>query len=323
MNDMSKFTSLIYFLLGTVLLAGCASNNDVPLEKEELNQQSITKKVRETAPDYDADGGFLWKVTNGETTIYVQGTSHLGHEDFYPLAAEIEEAYESSDVVLPEVNMLEVKVEEEEMNKLAMFKDATTLKGVLSEKSYAGLSDIFEENDMAIEDYNSFQPWFVESLLSQISVKKSDLAPEQGVDLYFLKRSLVDKKDIVELESVEIQNKVLSNFSMETQVRMLESSINGHDEAAASLNRLGYNWIQGKEDAFTDQVSESFREIGEEYKREMNDTRNINMANKLDEILKKDDGQTYFAMIGSAHVLINPSVPGELEDKGYNIERIY
>ncbi|MFB5265184.1 TraB/GumN family protein [Paenibacillus enshidis] len=51
--------------------------------------------------------------------------------------------------------------------------------------------------------------------------------------------------------------------------------------------------------------------------------RKIDMANKLDEFFQNDGGQTYFVMVGSAHVVIDPSVPGELEKKGYKIERIY
>ncbi|MTH55797.1 TraB/GumN family protein [Bacillus mangrovi] len=308
---------LLFILL---LAAGCSG---IKSESVEVPGQEDKQKESEKDNNYEGGGGFLWKVVHGETTMYVQGTTHLGHEDFYPLAPEIEEAYESSDVILPEVNMFEAETDEEEMNKIAMFGDATTLKDVVSEKSYARLSEIFKENQLAVEDYNSFQPWFVEGLLAQISVKKSEVAPEHGVDLYFLKRSLEDKKEIVELESIETQNQMLSNFSMETQVRMLENSIKSHDEVAASLNQIGYNWIKGKEDAFTDQLSEGFMENGQEYKQAMIDTRNRNMANKLDDILRENDGQTYFAIIGSAHVLLDPSVPDELEEKGYKIKRIY
>ena len=306
-----------------VVIAGCSSASNEAVDNEGQTGQGTEQETSETVLNYEGGGGFLWEIVHGETTMYIQGTVHLGHEDFYPLASEIEEAYESSDVVLPEINMFEAEVNEEEISEMALFKDGETLNDVLSEDSYAKLTEIFEQNEMEVEDYNNFQPWFVESMLGQISNSKSELAPEYGVDLYFLQRSLEDDKEIVELETVEMQYEMLSTFSMETQVQMLEGSIQAHSEVAGSLDQIGYNWVHGEEVAFIDLLSEGLEEMGEEYQQEMNDIRNLNMGNKLDEILQQDDGQTYFVIIGSAHVLIDPSVLSELEKKGYEIERIY
>ncbi|WP_246025950.1 TraB/GumN family protein [Peribacillus cavernae] len=326
MNNMSKFTSLIYSLLIMVLLIGCASNNSSPLENEELNQQTDTEeKANETALDYDGDGGFLWKVVNGETTAYVLGSVHLGHEDYYPLVTEIEEAYESSDVILPEINMFEVDITKEEINEMALFDDGTTLDEVLSEESYAKLSDIFETHRMNVEDFKQYQPWFVESLLTEFVAEESDLSSEYGVDLYFLQRALEDDKEIIELETIEGQYEMLTGFSMDTQVETLEDYIGAYEDQADWLNRLGYNWVHGNSnrDSLVNQLSDSFEGVDEEYQQELNDNRNINMANKLDEILQSDNGQTYFAIIGSLHTVIDPSVLSELEEKGYDVERIY
>ncbi|MDQ0220332.1 TraB/GumN family protein [Peribacillus cavernae] len=323
---MSKFTSLIYSLLIMVLLIGCASNNSSPLENEELNQQTDTEeKANETALDYDGDGGFLWKVVNGETTAYVLGSVHLGHEDYYPLVTEIEEAYESSDVILPEINMFEVDITKEEINEMALFDDGTTLDEVLSEESYAKLSDIFETHRMNVEDFKQYQPWFVESLLTEFVAEESDLSSEYGVDLYFLQRALEDDKEIIELETIEGQYEMLTGFSMDTQVETLEDYIGAYEDQADWLNRLGYNWVHGNSnrDSLVNQLSDSFEGVDEEYQQELNDNRNINMANKLDEILQSDNGQTYFAIIGSLHTVIDPSVLSELEEKGYDVERIY
>ncbi|MDG5472340.1 TraB/GumN family protein [Jeotgalibacillus sp. ET6] len=303
--------------------AGCSSNDNDAEQGSESPLQETEEETSGTGQDYEGDGGLLWKVVHGETTMYVQGTIHLGHEDFYPLAPEIEKAYESSDVVLPEINMFEAEVNEEEINEMALFEGDTNLDDVLSEEAYAKLSDLFEENEMAIENYEDFEPWFIGMLLGEFSHKESDLAPEYGVDLYFLQRSLEDNKEIVELETIELQYDVLSGNSMKTQVEMLESTLENFEETGSSLDELGYDWIHGDKDGLVDQLSEGFGSFDEEYQLGLNDNRNINMANKLDEILQRDDGQTYFVIIGSAHVVIEPSVLSELEKDGYEIERVY
>ncbi|MGD7045987.1 TraB/GumN family protein [Jeotgalibacillus proteolyticus] len=312
-----------YFLAVMLFAAGCSNTNDDATQGSESPVEETEEETNGTGLDFEGDGGLLWKVVHGQTTMFVQGTIHLGHEDFYPLAPEIEDAYESSDVVLPEINMFEAEVNEEEINEMALFEDDTNLHDVLSEESYAKLSNLFDENEMAIEDYEDFEPWFIGMLLGEFSHKESELAPEYGVDLYFLQRSLEDNKEIVELETIDMQYDVLSGNSMETQVEMLESTIEDFEETGSSLDQLGYDWIHGDTDGLVAQLAKGFGSFDEEYQPELNDNRNINMANKLDEILQMDDGQTYFVIIGSAHVVIEPSVLSELEEDGYEIERVY
>ncbi|WP_059103434.1 TraB/GumN family protein [Shouchella shacheensis] len=279
------------------------------------------------ATNYEGNGGLLWKVVNGETTLYVQGIIHLGHENFYPLATEIEEAYASADVILPEINVMKPEVNEEEINKLALFGKGTTLDQVLSEAYIKKLSDIFEIQGLSLVKFNKYQPWYIESLLGAFIRGKSDLAPEHGVDLYFLKRALEDGKEIIELETVEEQYNVFSGYSMDTQVQMLENMIQTYEQQADWINQLGYNWVHSNSDSGRETliniVSNDLERVNGEYQKEMNDTRNINMANKLDDILKNDSGQTYFVIVGSGHTVIDPSVPSELKGKGYEIEHIY
>ena len=155
----------MYFLIVMLVVAGCSSPHNELIESEGSGGQHNKPQTSETALDYDGDGGFLWKVVHGETTMYVHGTIHLGHQDFYPLAPEIEEAYEDADVLLPEINMFEAEMNEEDLNVMALFKDDTTLDDVLSEASYAKLSELIEAHEMTLADYNHFQPWFLGSLL--------------------------------------------------------------------------------------------------------------------------------------------------------------
>ncbi len=110
---------------------------------------------------------------------------------------------------------------------------------------------------------------------------------------------------------------------MDTQVQNLEDYIKTYEEQVDWLNELGYNWVHGNSNSLVNQLSDNFDTANEEYRQEMNDTRNINMTNKLDEILQKDSGQTYFGIVGSMHVVIEPSIPRELEEKGYDVERVY
>lgn len=322
-----KSTSLLYALSIMMVLIGCSDTEQEPTDEENNQQDDTAEAPQETDLDYNGDGGYLWKVTNEETTAYIMGSIHLGHEDFYPLAPEIEDAYQSADVILPEINMFEVDMSEEEINEMALFDDETTLDQLLSEEAYSKLATIFETNGIAIEDFHDYQPWFIESLLSELIQAESDQQAEYGVDLHFLQRAIEDDKEIVELETIEDQYDMLTGFPLNLQVNTLEQYVAAYEEQAGWLNELSYNWIHGNEessqDRFVKMMSESFDAADETFKYEMNDRRNIDMANTIDDLLQQNSGQTYFAIVGTAHVVVEPAIPSELEKKGYDVERIY
>ena len=276
---------------------------------------------------YNEKGGLLWKVVHGESTMYVQGIIHLGHKDFYPLAPEIEEAYESADVVLPEINVIKPEVNKDKIMKLALFSNGTTLDHVLSVEIIKELSYILDKQGLSLENFKEYQPWYVESILGAFIREKSELSPEHGVDFYFLKRALEDCKEIIELETVEEQYNVFSGYSMDTQIHMLEHMIKTYEQQANWINRLGYYWVRSNSDrgreGLINIVTNDLERVNNVYQKEMNDTRNINMVNKLDELLQSNSGKTYFVIVGSGHTVINPSIPSELKKKGYKVESIY
>ncbi|GAB2544264.1 TraB/GumN family protein [Gracilibacillus alcaliphilus] len=320
--------SLLTFLLAGLLVAcntgddNDSENND-PMEEtaEDTNGRVETDEAEASG---EGNGGFLWKVEHGDTEMYLQGTIHLGHDDFYPLDPAIEEAFESADVVLPEFNMLEVDISEEELMDYVMFSDDTTLEEVLSEDTYEELGSIFESAGMDVETLNDFEPWYVEMMLLQIGMTMSNVNAQDAVDLYFLERAIEDDKEIIDLESPEQQFQMLTDYSMETQVQTLEKAVQGFDSYPAELDELAEDWLAGDIEAMRS-MSEEYEEadINDEYWTEINDNRNIDMADTLDEILQDDSGQTYFVFVGTAHLTIDPSIVTELEDKGYQVEHIY
>lgn len=272
------------------------------------------------------DGGFLWKVENDDTTVYLQGTIHVGNEDFYPLNKKIEDAYEESDVVLPEIDLNEVdpSISQTLMMELAMYEDGQTIADDLTEDTYAALEEILQENGMSIEMVQQFKPWFMEMLLMEFALEETEYSPEYAVDQYFLDRAAEDGKEIRELESFEDQLMMLSGFSDELQLEMLENAILNYDDMAEELDEITAHWLSGAtgELSGTTDVEETF-EGYEEYMEEMNTNRNIGMADTILELLEEDSGKTYFVFVGAMHMVEEPSIVSLIEDDGYEVEHIY
>ncbi|CEI81436.1 TraB family protein [Oceanobacillus oncorhynchi] len=328
---MKKLLLALFTLLLAGVLTACSGDEDAS-EPEETAEEPATEEdeagadevEEEEAESGEGKGGFLWKVESGDTEMYLQGTIHLGTDDFYPLDPAIEEAFDSADVVLPEFNLLEEMPAQEEVLEYAMLEEGTTLEDELSDETYEGLASIFEENGLDLETMNEFQPWFVEMMLLEFTTMSSDVDPQEAVDLYFLEKATEDEKEIVSLESAEEQFEVLSGYSMETQVQTLELAIDGYEEAPEEMEELAEAWLEGDIEAM-ETMSDDYGEAGinAEYMEELNDNRNIDMANSLDDILQEDSGQVYFVFVGTAHFTVEPSIITELEDKGYEVEHVY
>ncbi|WP_194165508.1 TraB/GumN family protein [Oceanobacillus sp. CFH 90083] len=322
---MKKLLLALFTLLLAGVLAACGGDEDGSETEDTANEPVAEEEEADQEEEGgEGKGGFLWKVESGDTEMYLQGTIHLGTDDFYPLDPAIEEAFDRADVVLPEFNLLEEMPAQQEILEYATFDDDTTLDEVLSEETYEELDSIFEENGFNLETMNEYQPWFVEMTLLQLTTLRSEVDAQAAVDLYFLEKATEDGKEIVSLESAEQQFEMLSNYSMETQIQTLELAVDGYEDAPEELEELVAAWLEGDIEAM-ETMSDDYEEAGinDEYMEELNDKRNIDMANSLDDILQEDSGQVYFVFVGTAHFTVEPSIVTELEDKGYDVEHIY
>lgn len=272
------------------------------------------------------DGGFLWKAENGDTTVYLQGTIHLGNESFYPLNDQIENAYEESDVVLPEIDLNEIDVEASQtmIMELATYEGGETIRDDLTEDVFSSLEEILQDNSMEIEMVQHFKPWYFEMMLMQFVLAESDYSAEYAVDSYFLDRAVEDGKEILELENYEDQLTMLAGFSDDIQLEMLENSITNYDSMGTELDELVTHWQNGAHEELRETTEEGETIDGyEEYMEEMNTNRNIEMADTILELLAEDSEQTYFVIVGAMHMIEEPSIVSLLEDGGYDVDHIY
>lgn len=328
---------IVLFLLSIVLVA-CQDKEPAKTEEptdvteqEEKADEELDKKEDEKEQVVDGDiesgkGGFLWRVDNGDTTIYLQGTVHLGTEDFYPFHEKIEQAYEEADIVVPEVDIADSELMEdmELMMMSGMYTDGTTIEDHVSEEIYAKLEEVFAEYNFPIEIAASFKPWMLDTLIMQLVAEELDYM--HGVDMYFLERAKEDHKEIIELETAAEQLEVLSGQSDEFQERQLEETLDGIDGFGEMMKELFVVYLNGDEEELLDLLFPEEEEMDEEYEEYMvalNDDRNVNMAKKIEGFLEDGEGKTYFVIVGTAHLVLDPHIRTLLEEKGYNVDRIY
>ncbi|MFC0014014.1 MULTISPECIES: TraB/GumN family protein [Allobacillus] len=274
----------------------------------------------------DGPGGFLWKVENGDTTVYLQGTVHLGEPDLFPMHEKIEQAYVESDVVVPEIDLFNLDMAE--MNQLQMelgtFQDGTTLEDHLPEDTYGEVKAFFEGKGFPMAVIDTYKPWLVSTMVSQLMVQ--ELGFTEGVDMYFLSKAKADDKEVIALETARDQLGIFADLSMDYQVQLLEESLIDIDTYEKDLRQLIDIYKTGNVDELLDVLFETDAAMSveeEAYMEALNDNRNYGMAEEITKFLESGEEKTYFVIVGSLHLILEPHVVSILEDEGYEVEHIH
>lgn len=281
-----------------------------------------------TMEEADGPGGFLWEATKGETTIYLQGTIHAGPKDFYPMNNDIESAYKEADVIIPEINPEDMS-QETMMNlyaELGTYQDGSTIKDHIPSELYRDLSDILNEHNMPSE-IESYKPWLLSNLVDTLILQEAGYI--HGVDDYFLTKAVEDDKEIKALETPEEQLAIFADTDEDYQIDLLRSSLENADNYEEEMLEMFSLYTQGdlenmKEYTATEANTDyEFYEEDQAFIEALNDERNYKMSEKISEYLDAEEDLTYLVIVGTLHLIQEPSVISILEEEGYDVEQIH
>lgn len=263
------------------------------------------------------EGGFFWKAEKNGNTVYMLGSIHLGIEEFYPLNSKIMKAFNESQYLAVEADILNLNPLEFQQTVLekAVYDDGSTIEDHISKELYKKLTDIFVSYGADMNEIKYLKPWYLSMSLDSLKSTDPKYKAELGIDHYFLSKA--GNKKIIELEGAEFQINMLSGFSEDVQIKLLEDSLNA-DRTADGLAPLIKAW-QTSDDAAIEKLLFTVPDNSPEYKAymtEMFDNRNIGMANKIEKYLTGSTKGTYFVVVGAGHYFGDMSIIKLLENKG-------
>lgn len=141
-----------------------------------------------------------------------------------------------------------------------------------------------------------------------------------------LDRAAQDDKEIIALETVEEQLSIFADTSDDYQIQMLEESLVDIDDYEEDMLELFNLYKEGDVDELLTALTEEEAEPTAEeqaFMEALNDERNYGMADTITEFLEEDNGDTYFVIVGSLHLIMEPHVVSILEEEGYEVEHVY
>jgi uncharacterized protein len=266
---------------------------------------------------------FFWKVSSPTSEAYLLGSIHLGKKEWYPMAREIEAAFDKSTHLVLEADPAKVEGVQALIFQHALYAGDDTLAKHVPAETLKATMDLAAGMGLPPASLEKMKPWFVAMTLAVISVQKLGYAPEFGVDRHFSDRAKEKSKRVVELESMEFQIKLLSGFSDEIQAKYLAATVEESSKVQEQMAKMVESWRKGDLAEFEKETVTKPREKRPDladFHKKMIDDRNEGMARKIEGYLQTKD--VHFVIAGAAHLVGEKGIVKLLEKKGFKVEQI-
>lgn len=312
MKKLKKVLCLL-FLIAVTLVSGCRKGDQVILE--------------------NGSTPLFYKISTdkSDTIIYLLGSIHAADATAYPLPEKITEAFNKSDYLAVEVDIVKLTEDFEAQFSLAqkmMYTDGTTIKDHIGEELYNSMVEVLKEKSSYSTLYDSYKPAFFESLFENEIINDANMNSNDGIDMYFLNVAKENNKEILEVESADFQYNLLLSFPDELGKINIQSYVDSYDESVEELISLYEAWKKGditelEEMLFQEQDTEYTEEqikLIDDYNNALIIDRNYNMANILEKYFNEE--KNVFCVVGLGHVIGKKGIVDLLEKKGYIVEKI-
>lgn len=266
---------------------------------------------------------FLWRFTSNTSTVYLAGSMHLLKQGFYPLPSQYEQAFKLSNKLVLEVNINALSAGEIYAKTQAAAKLTTQryLREGFSAQDYSLLAKATALYGVPLQSLQSYKPAMIYSQLSLMGFVALGFDPELGVEEHFSKNKAPE--DILQLESLELQLGFLFDQPMATQIAVLMDTVTQFDKIETVASDLVQAWAAGNDKTMAKLIADQNgnSELLKEFSKQLLDERNKGMSEKIANYLNTKE--SYFVIVGAAHLAGPNSIVKLLEESGLQGERIY
>ena len=162
----------------------------------------------------------LWKVSDGDSHLYLLGSFHLLAKSDYPLSPDVERAFDDAESLVFEVapEDLEDPSVTPTMLQLATSDPSSRLANVAPADLREPLDRRLRAMGLPAEHLSRFEPWFVDVTLVTLLGQRSGYAPEDGLDRHLMARAKAAGKPTSGLETVAQQLRTLDGTPVAEQL---------------------------------------------------------------------------------------------------------
>ncbi|MFC7289234.1 TraB/GumN family protein [Herminiimonas glaciei] len=270
--------------------------------------------------------GTLYRVAYRGNTSYLFGTVHVGKTAFYPLEPQVTQALTAAKKLVIEVDIRNTGAMRQAIMRHGLYPDGQTINQHLSADATAQLRQALRRSGTPFESIVRMKPWMVANLLLVQEMARNGFPTEQGIELHFLAIAEKQKKKVQELETADYQLSLFDSMSDAEQEAYLVENL--HELASGEAMKKALALINAWQIADAKALDAALLEMqkGENasdrfLQKVLLDQRNPNMAKQVEALLKTDKNS--FVAVGALHLLGDKGVPSLLQQRGYQVQKLY
>ena len=261
----------------------------------------------------------LWRVSKGDSELYLGGTIHMLSTSDYPLPVEFQQAYERSSNIVFETDLLAIERPEiqQELLRRLLYQPGESLKDDLNQQTYQALASHCAAIGLNMESLALFKPPLVMITLLMTELNRLGMNGI-GVDKFFHQKALSDGKPIGELESVQVQMSVIENLAKGHENEFILSTLNDMKELPLIMTDMKDAWRKGNMKRLEEIGIASMRSDFPDLFRLILVERNKSWLPKIEDFLKTPEVE--LVLVGVLHLATNEGLIIKLRARGYSVE---
>ena len=256
----------------------------------------------------------VWKVTRPEGgTLYLGGSVHALRKSDYPLPAAFDRALAASSRVVFEVK--EDQKSAERIGKSGEYPKGDSLKNHVDPRTYDYIRRIFALLGVPEAKFSRYKPWLLTLVFWSPSIE--GLSSDLGVEGYLTKRAAAAKKPTLGLVSTEQHMAVFTGLTeRQSEAVLLLTFI---PTSTGAKSQITSAWRKGEVDLLARRTHQSFAEYPA-FGERLLDVRNRAWMPNIESYLRS--GETYFVVVGAAHLGGPQGLLSLLKSRGYQLEQL-
>ena len=260
--------------------------------------------------------GPTWKLSDGDSTVYLTGSVHLLREEDMPIPDAFDRLYAKADELVFEIDMQSMFEPAMVMTirRLGSLPDDETLNDHLDEDTVEELRAYLAERGMRKTLFDGFTPGMVYLTLGSLEASRHGALPNLGLEAQLYQRAREDGTPSRGLETAEYQISRFDELKTDTVEALIRETLDDVARSEETLDAIIDAWRTGDADELAASVLDKL-DAHPAARRILLTERNRNWIPEIEKALAGRD--TVLFVVGAAHLVGEHSVIDLLEKAGH------
>ena len=263
----------------------------------------------------------VWKVSNGQYSLYIGGTIHVLSKQDYPLPDAYNQAYQRSQhlVFETDIDASSDAAFFSRLSQILTYKNGRSLRSALSPATFRQLEDYCRQANIPLATLLPLKPPFAALMLTALELQKLGI-DTAGVDQHFNQLARKDGKSVGQLETIDEQLAFLANMARGSEDELILSTLRENQQLDKHMDLIREAWRQGNNAALNRQFVQPLLIEFPLIYQELLVQRNRNWLPQITKMLR--DENTEFILVGTLHLVGRDGLIQQLQRLGYKTEQL-